>query len=512
MVQDNPKPMFSRESFFKFIIIYLQLTQVTMLSLGLFYVMDKSWVSSFANGNVIISSLLIFQFVWIILSWRWCSQQDYLNLYIIFILACFTFNASHCVLHLFGLLDEGILDNRFSDVSIIQSLYFVLVSFSWLHLGALVGYVNSPRKRERIGYIHLTYSSVRFVSILLIALALPFWLYKYYHILQIVIRGGYFAIYQVDKPTGFATIDTVLSGFLVPAALFLLATSRDSRVLRWLAIVILLSEILANLFIGGRGGAAMDTIALLWVWHRSIKKIPVGLVFILGVCALTIFPLIFALRNIPGAERLNFGVWITTLGYVDNPLVASIKEMGGSLQTLVYTLELVPTARPFAYGGTYFWAMTTLLPNFFWDVHPAASAIAAKWLVQTVDPTFAAKGGGYGYSIFAEGYLNFGWLGSILPMFIMGFLISKLLRWESLRFHPAKVGMVASFFSLFIWIARAESISVVRQLFWYSLFPLLLMVLCDEVFRVVFKESKRYATFGDIAVVKQPNGQRGAKE
>lgn len=167
MGQDSLKPAFSKTSFSKLVIEYLQLSQAIILSLGLFYITDVSWVSSFTNGNIIISSLMLFQLIWLVFSWRWYSQQDWFNLYTIFLIACFCFNASQSTLFLFGLLDKGILDYRFSDVHVIQSLYFVLVSFSWLHLGTLLGWGYASQQCGCIGHINITYSSIRFVSILL---------------------------------------------------------------------------------------------------------------------------------------------------------------------------------------------------------------------------------------------------------------------------------------------------------------------------------------------------------
>ena len=38
----------------------------------------------------------------------------------------------------------------------------------------------------------------------------------------------------------------------------------------------------------------------------------------------------------------------------ENPLIQSITEMGGSMLTVAYTIELVPLARPFQWGADYF--------------------------------------------------------------------------------------------------------------------------------------------------------------
>jgi oligosaccharide repeat unit polymerase len=189
-----------------------------------------------------------------------------------------------------------------------------------------------------------------------------------------------------------------------------------------------------------------------------------------------VFPLIEAIREISGGQRLSFAFLADAYVSIDNPVITILSEMGGSIQTIAYTIDLVPSMRDFDMGGSYYYALLTAFPNLFWEVHPSiAHGTLSNWLVQMVDPTTAGSGGGYGFSFIAEAYLNFGWFGAAVVLGLMGFLFGRLVLWASRSSDPAKLAMVASFTGLVLLFARGESNLVVRALLWYALMPYLLV-------------------------------------
>jgi len=190
---------------------------------------------------------------------------------------------------------------------------------------------------------------------------------------------------------------------------------------------------------------------------------------------LLVFPLVRSTRDVSGTERLSVSLLRGAFSSIDNPAVSIVSEMGSSMGTIAYTVELVPSERDFDYGMGYLYALVTLLPNLFWDVHPSiARGTPASWLVETVAPSIARAGGGLGYSFIAEAYLNFGWLGPTLGMMLFGFAYVAFWLWAECARGPAKLVAVACFVPYCLFFVRADSTLLVRPFVWYCIGPYLL--------------------------------------
>ena len=150
-------------------------------------------------------------------------------------------------------------------------------------------------------------------------------------------------------------------------------------------------------------------------------------------------------------------------------------EMGRTSQIITFTMELVPDVRPFANGQSYLNSLGSIIPNLFWDNHPTAEQNLSQWFVDTRFPDFAKTGGGFGFSMIAEAYLNFGWIGTPIVLAILGFLYTKFVVWASRNESPLRIATVASFMSFFLLFTRGESYLLPRYLVWYSLLPYLLV-------------------------------------
>jgi len=474
----------------KWIIAISHIAITVLLTILIPYISLTLLPISARSSLKIVSYLLILQQLWIHFSWIYYSRQELLNLYSIFIFVCFLFNGVLSFFCIFDFVETYPITVRFPEIDVFNGLSFILLAFSWLHLGALYAarqnkggmYLLIKRNKTEIDK-----NTIFIVSILLLSISLPFTVYLDLKRIYLVMAGGYFSTYQIEMKTGWSAIERVIANFSLPAAFFLLAASRDNKVMRRLALLIISENILTYLFIGNRGFASINILVSIWLWHLTMGRINKPFLLIVAILGLSIFPAIGALRNIPGKDRMDFFLWIRSIFELKNPMLLSLTEIGGSLSTLIYTMDLVPSARPFGFGSTYLWSLSTLLPNLFWDLHPAMSASGATWLVKTINPFIALAGGGYGFSVFAEAYLNFGWYGTFISMIPLGFLVGSVTKITRKQTTPARAGFNASFFSMFLWLARGESISVTRQIFWYSMLPIVIMLIFQ-----VFRKRRRY--------------------
>ena len=417
--------------------------------------------------------------VWSLWSWNLFNKSLF-DPYSLFLISVTAFNAGQAFLEVFHLNENGILGGAFLADTILKSLLLVAMGISGLHLGALVsaGTIKEPRSCGRtVRSIPTLY--LRWVAWPMLLIAIPFRLVAARDAVGVVLSSGYSGLYQQTAITGISAAGNVLSEFWIPGAIFLLAGSK-----KWLpgvivaAIVIVLNT-LVDFFLGARSAAVLPLIAFAWLCHRHVRRLPAGLLVAVVIAMLVVvFPIVFGVRNMSGPERLSIGNLKDASLSIDNPAIATLDEMGGSLATVAYTVELVPSARPYDCGIDYLYAASTLFPNLFWDVHPAvARGLLSSWLVWEVDPFFAEAGGSYDFSCIAEAYLNFGWIGVPAVMLILGLLYSKFVLWAQRSRDPLKLAMVATYGVFFLKYARTEACWIVRPLVWYALLPYALVLL-----------------------------------
>lgn len=413
--------------------------------------------------------------IWNFYSWRLVGGRLF-DPYALFLLAASLFNAGQAYLECFQLNENGILNGRVSGELVVQSLYLVVLGISSMHLGALAAFLHKsarPSFRDRCRYDFSPYrlKPVRDIGFLSIGVALvPFVLLLRYA-LTIGFAEGYRGLYGRDISQQLHPLILNLAAFIVPGIMFMVAGSGKSKAILAFAASITFAYAGTMLFAGSRGSAIMSICAFLWIYDRSVQKIPRARVAAVGVSMLALIAVVGSVRNISGA-RQDLGLALDAISKVRNPLIAPISEMGGTLLTVSDTIQLFPDVRPFDHGISYAFAVSTILPNIGWNVHPAIShGLLADWLIRTVDPSSANVGGGLGYSFLAELFANYGWFGLIPSSALLGYLLNRLFIWGTQDSDPAKMALVATFLASFLLFARGESGSFVRPLVWYSFLP-----------------------------------------
>jgi hypothetical protein len=295
---------------------------------------------------------------------------------------------------------------------------------------------------------------------------------------SVVQEGGYAALYERDPVTGLDVGPQVLAAFLVPGALFLLAGSRRRVPLVVLSGVVVCAYAAVELFLGARSTGIMPLLAWAWLFHRVVRRLDWRLVLAASSLILfAVFPVIRAIRDFNAAGRASTD-YLAALMATDNPVVATVSEMGATMQTVAYTLELVPQTRPFDLGSSYLVSLlTAVTPHSVWeDLLQIPGGTYSGWLAAAVDPIFAARGGGFGYSFVAEAYANLSWLGP-LALLVIGFAFVRFRGWAEEGADPARLAALASFLAFFLFFPRSESVTVVRPLVWYSLAPYAVVLL-----------------------------------
>ncbi|MEG3971430.1 O-antigen polysaccharide polymerase Wzy [Microcoleus sp. T2B6] len=444
-------------------------------SLNLFYLLYDLW--GLEAESLIYPTCCLFMALAIWTYWSWyLVTQSLFNPYLLFFLSAVLFNGGQALLEVFHMNPEGILDGELTSESLLKTLFFVLLGLSSFHLGGLISAVHGKVRgakakqkkdletvRKDTSKVGWTFFSISFLPSLIVI----------QQTISIVLSGGYFSLYQQDDATSFSAAPQILSDFLVPASLFILASSTKIPKSQFISASVIVVYVATRFFLGQRNQAVMPLIAFAWLWNKMIYPIPKTLLFgVGGFLGFIVLPLVGATRNSAGQDRLSADSLLQTLSSMNNPVAEIISEMGGSINTVAYTLELVPKVHGYNLGADYFYALLTLIPNLFWKIHPTIErGTCGKWLTRQIKPSFAARGGSLGFSFIAEAYLNFGWAGGLIALGLLGFLVGKLTLWATRSENPAKMAMVASFLSFFMFYARSDSISQIRSLVWYSQIP-----------------------------------------
>jgi len=418
------------------------------------------------------------------------------------------------LLEVVGLNTRGMLGGKFDNETLVAALYMVLVGVSSTHLGALLAVrnrtISSPAKWSTADGLAL-----RTVGWALLAVSIAPSALLLIDQGGVVLSGGYGALYQREVSTGFAAGPQVVALFIVPAALFLLAGAAGRRREKATAIIVITFHTLGQLFLGYRSTAIMPACAFLWLWNQCEWKIKPAWIALVALFAIVVVvPISRETRALEGLERIKLETLVNSYKSLDNPVVSSISEMGGSLGTVAYTYTLVPAARAFDYGVGYAYASLTVLPNFFWTVHPTVDhGTASDWLVRTVDPYAASRQGGLGYSCIAEAYLNFGWFGVPIVMGLVGFGIAALTSWGA-RGNRTHVAMVAVLTAFVLRFPRDESASLVRAVVWYSWLPAAIAVLIARAglwHGVATRRGRNQSIAGGPAATISPSGRFGVR-
>ena len=428
----------------------------------------------------------------IIVLWIFCTlkyiSHDLFNFYSLFILAAVLFNGGQALLEVFHLNKSGILDGTFSPKTLVPTLYLVILSLASFHTGGILSLRRTrlpegDENQQTYNYPPDTSAqALRIVGYILISISVVPAFIVTIDALKIVLSSGYFALYQRDPAAGMASglagVKNAMSGFYVSGLLFLLSGSKNRFIVRNVIIVALVVQVCTLMFLGHRRYGTMLLIAGLWVWHRIVRPIPMYKILIGGgILLFVIFPAIKLVRNVEGVSRVNFQFISDAYLSIKSPAVAIIKEMGGSMGTIAHTLKLIPQERPFAMGSTYAYAASTVIPNFFWDLHPAVKyGSLGRWLTMTVAPDTFSIGGGLGYSFIAEAYANFGWLGTPFIMGMIGFTMARLTSWSAGREDYGRIAVVSLCIAIMLFWTRADVTVFSRNLYYYVLPPYIIFL------------------------------------
>ncbi|GLX78793.1 hypothetical protein tinsulaeT_21330 [Thalassotalea insulae] len=434
----------------------LVLAIILNFAICLFTMLLRQWVVDtdidfilIAQSLGILSLLIIHSVVWLKIG------GNFLSLAYVFFLMVFIFNLGKSVLFVFYSEQGAAFFNFFSKADnqvIVRAIEYGYVGLLIISSTMLLTFNNTVIQVKQPSFLQL--SAAKYTGIIFLTFSAPATLIDLYAIVSQVMAGGYFALFNSQQNYGVSGLFKVLSFFLYPAFYLLVVVYRKNKTIIYSIFLVAFAIAFLKLMLGMRLVALVPFIILLSLWDCTVKTLNRKLVY--GGAAF-LFTVIF-----PALSLLRTGQNISQHVENSSALYRIISEMSDSISPLIWIMQRVPSQMDFIYGDSLLLALTTIVPNLFWDVHPAKAGSLALWLVNEVNPWIAERGGGYGFSIFAEMYLNFYWYGMIvLALFTM--FINKM---ALVRKNPINTAFAFSCFLGFLLWPRGEAVAVARFIFW----------------------------------------------
>ena len=447
---------------------------VVVLGLAATYIGAAARGLSVEQGLPLVGTLLLALSVWLLISW-WLSEGSLLNPYGLFLVGSLPFHVGYAFLRAIGQESMVWLQGTVTEVQILQTLTFVTGCYAALHLGALG--VAAFRSGATPGLVTGEATRVYHVGWLFLAISIVPMLLRIKGNVDVVMSGGYSSLFEGggrDPSSGAEGLIALISDFYLPGVMFLMAGSRGRRFGQVVALGGLMLYSGSYLFMGFRAFSLIPIAAAVWLWHRTVRTLPVLPVALTGGgLFLIVAPLIRRVRDMSGVDRLSFDVLWEAYAGADNPVLALVAELAGSVLTISFTSELVPDVRPFEMGYGYLRSLANAIP--IWEA-PDVYGYAGSWLAWHVTPQLAVGGFGLGFSFMAEAYLNFGWMGGVAVVGVIGLGIVAVQKWAEHSGDPARFAFIGAFLPILIFFARGESLSVTRPILWYALIPYLAVV------------------------------------
>ncbi|MHC4094657.1 MAG: O-antigen polymerase [Planctomycetota bacterium] len=243
---------------------------------------------------------------------------------------------------------------------------------------------------------------------------------------------------------------------------------------------------------GGRTHMVTLGMILLLVRHFVIKRIKLKSLIIIAICALIAFSSIRIVRDV---AAFNVPKMIEILKHAreteQTHWYDSLVEMGSSVNTVNLTTMLVPGREPYWHGWSYVQAVVHIIPYLSGKLGTYLGFGPSGWLTYT---HFGPESAGTGFSISAEGYLNFGLPGVFFHMAIMGIVLRRIYARFATMTTPANTLIFIVAYGLFMITVRNHVNLLITPIFRIIVVAWLLKSLCgeEEVVPTAYEEPDLY--------------------
>ena len=278
--------------------------------------------------------------------------------------------------------------------------------------------------------------------------------------------------YEIALSTSiFAKLDPAFSVFAIAYAVLVAGAFQRQR-FPWALILFAVGwNALSFLLSGERDLVFRIFWVTIFLYHALYREIPRWVLAILATSAIVLVPIMEDLKNVLLKE--------TETAVMVNAMAVRVlnDEFLTASENLQYYLSRA-TFEPFFLGETLLWDIKrALLPWFMAQEGPDPQ----RYFNIMFFPDIVERGGGKGFTLVGEGYMNFGWLGVVLWFAFLGWFV-RALYVKALASKMWFLMYVVSM-PLIVYIIRADFSNLLAQFVKHIAFPMLVIVLGQEILR-----------------------------
>ena len=387
---------------------------------------------------------------------------EFFSPYMVFFLVLYIFTCGQSIGWATG-LDMGKkdlwsrVDHGLDRHLLTSGLCYSMLAVSCFHFGAVIRYSGtSPRKKKKVWSAECVENTYRKLGRLLLLIAIPAFAAKALQDVMAVSSGGYKEYYVVnDSRSAVMSIMSLLAGYYQPCLLLLLIGNRSNeRKRRWIVCFMLL-DIILSLYIGGRSDAVMSLLGIFLAYHLYVKPFSWKQSVVFGGAGFLSVIFLNGIASIRGTAGRGLTDLIDAFGKSPSSAVGDlVGELGWTITSICWTMDLVPSRYPFRYGMSYLVSLISWIPSTVFGGRTNSPVVKwgnlSNWLMNSLNMNY-----GPGYTTVAESYINFGW-GGLIIMIIEGAVMCRLLA--SIHRKNTEEDLFGSTFQILIIMILMKSI------------------------------------------------------
>lgn len=430
----------------------------------------------------IASAVCLTSFVVNFIVWsKLCNEL--LSPYTVFFTVLFVFCCGQCIGWLFD-LDMGAkdmwnrVDHGTTKMLLLQGLTYSTIGITCFNLGAVMG-TNSDCNYVKGSQWTAEQTTGAFAGIskLLLAIAIPAFVANTYVSINTVIQSGYASIYAFQQSSSILMrLLDMLANYYQPCLLLLLIVYRERRGKRICILAAMLVDVVLNLFIGGRSGAVMSLLAIVLSYHYFVSPFTKKQAIVGAASGYLVIALLNAIADIRDVANKGLSDFLPALAQsFTNVIGEFVGELGWSITSMCWTMNLVPSIYPFRYGMSYIVSVICWVPSaFFSGTHPVVTwGELSTWLQTSLGMAY-----GPGYTMIAEAYLNFGTWGYV-ALIVEGFIIAKCIAQVSRKY--CEENLLKSTIQIMVIMVLMKSlvrssVSIAVRQYIFIILPLLMLI------------------------------------
>lgn len=390
-------------------------------------------VNNSEDGLIYTFSIIsVISFAFCVITWKKLTGQLF-SLYTIFMLFAFLFHLGQCFLWAFNIHVDGEIGSRLlysmhsvSKTAILKAQMISICGLLAFHTGALFGYDGFIQRRYTVRESKTDVEKNRRilyqVSRLFAIFAIPVQMYLSIRMVILTRVFGYGSwLYNSSVTQTNNTILNLISMSFFPSLVgMIIGSNYKKSVVRFCYTIFGVFAII-SIASGNRGEWLYPLIILIWMRHTFYKNINFKNAVLYFILALLIIQICVGIRDTRSITDINLLNLFGVSNAESNAVVSAVSEMGSSMAPTVLLANNGYTVYPF--GNSYLLTIPGTISDRVIKMFIPNYVGLGTWF----SSEFIGIKYGAGFSLVAEALINSGEYLFVVPLILLGYLISSLL-------------------------------------------------------------------------------------